>query len=158
MSAMSTDPKPGSQRDAVTPSDSDFGVHAGDKQAANYVSEETRRNDPGKAPVRSGIGPRDSGVGGYDVGPGSSSGGDIDVGGTSLTGVGDPHQKPHEHGSEAADTKTLDPLDTPVVMSGQQLASGSSTSADGMNNETQHNNEGFKGDVTMDEASGNSSN
>lgn len=64
----------------------DFGVPEGDVAERTYTSVNTKRSDPGAAPVRSGSdGSRTSGVGGYNSGVGSSSGGDLD---TDIVGVG----------------------------------------------------------------------
>lgn len=142
-------------------SDDDFGASEQDKMERRYASEETKRNDPGKSIAHSGTGPRDAGVGGNDSGPGSSSGGDMDAGGDALTGVADPHQHPpHQKPGNAGPTQQ--PVLDPPVVQNQPARSGaldndSSTSSADVNNETEHDNEGFKGDVTADEASGNSS-
>lgn len=138
----------------------DFGVHEGDVAERNYASQETRRNDKGASIARSGTGERTAGVGANDSGPGSGSGGDIDVDADSLTGVADPHLKsvPQRPASPSAKREVFDPpiMDRQPARSAT-LDNDSSTSAADVNNETQHNNEAFKGDITADEASGNSS-
>src|SRR3954454_24005018 len=65
----------------------DFGVpEAGSVRDRQYVSEEIKANDPGRAPEHSGnTGNRVTGAGGNASGVGSSSGGDVD---TDLIGVG----------------------------------------------------------------------
>jgi hypothetical protein len=64
----------------------DFGVPEGEVAERTYTSMNTKRSDPGAAPMRSGLdGSRTSGVGGNSSGPGSSSGGDLD---TDIVGVG----------------------------------------------------------------------
>jgi hypothetical protein len=65
----------------------DFGVPESDVVGREYVSRETKANDPGAAPVRIKVGDeaRESGVGSNESGPGSGSGGDID---TDVVGVG----------------------------------------------------------------------
>ena len=138
----------------------DFGVHEDDVVERTYVSEETKRSDPGKAVERSGTGPRDSGVGANDSGPGSGSGGDIDVGGTALTGVADPNQHP-PHGKSPAATGPRETLDPPVIDNDPARAgtldNDSSTSAADVTNETQRDGNANKSDLTADEAGGNSS-
>ena len=160
---MSNTSKVGSDASAADQAsgEGDFGVNPNDKVERTYASSATEHQDPGKAQPRSGTGDRTAGVGGDDVGRGSSSGGDVDVGNDALTGVADPaqHRVPQESsGGDAADRPVLDP---PVVASDPARAgtldNDSSTSAAGVNNETQHDNEAFKGDITSDEASGNSS-
>lgn len=136
----------------------DFGVHEDDVRERNYVSEETKRNDPGKGIAHSGTGPRTSGVGGNDSGRGSSSGGDMDAGDDALIGIGDknlhpPHQQPHQPG-QGKPRQTLNP----PVMPDDPTRAGtldneSSTSAADVNNEV-HQGNSFKGDVTADEATG----
>ena len=160
---MSQNNKVGSSHEATDKAvheKTDFGVHAGDRQEAEYASHATEHQDPGSGTERSGTGPRDSGVGGNDSGPGSSSGGDINVGGDALTGVGDANQHPARHGSEAADTETEQPLEHPatgVATTHGDTDTASSTSADGANNEMFVDDEAAKGDLTADEAAGNSS-
>jgi len=66
----------------------DFGAPEAKEIERNYVSNETRHNDPGAAPSRLKDrldDPRESGVGAPDSGPGSGSGGDLD---TDIVGVG----------------------------------------------------------------------
>ena len=160
---MKDDVKPGSHPEKTDQlvSDKDFGAAETDVTERNYVSEETKRNDPGKSTARSGTGPRTSGVGGNDSGPGSSSGGDVDVGNNSLVGIGDPHQQtvssPRSEPSPVAE-----PLPRGSVMPADPTRAGaldndSSTSAADVNNETEHGDPAFKGDITADEATGNSS-
>ena len=164
---MSTSDKVGSNPDAAkdVAGEGDFGVSAanteGDRMTREYVSGETRKQDPGHGTTRSHDNDRTSGVGGNDSGPGSSSGGDLDVGGTARTGVADPNQHAPHAAQTAARPGDRPVLDQPVTAADPTRSGAydgaSSTSADGMNNETQHDDNAFKGDVTMDEASGNSS-
>lgn len=69
----------------------DFGVPVGTgpSRERNYVSENTKRSDPGATHARAGEdgadGARTAGAGGVDGGEGSSSGGDLDP---DITGVG----------------------------------------------------------------------
>ncbi len=160
---MSDSNKVGSDADAADAASGsgDFGVDPTDRIERTHASASTEQRDPGKAQPRSGTGPRTSGVGGDDVGRGSSSGGDVDVGNDALTGVADPHQHSVRQGTSGGDPADRPVLDPPVVHSDPARAgtldNASSTSADGMNNETQHDNQAFKGDITSDEASGNSS-
>src|SRR3954465_14194943 len=59
----------------------DFGAPEDKRRDRDYVSQETKSNDPGGAPLRVKVqdGARESGAGGPDSGPGSSSGGDLDT-------------------------------------------------------------------------------
>src|SRR5690242_5138887 len=64
----------------------DFGVpETGRERDRQYVSQETKSQDPGGIPAHSGVDDRVTGVGGNSSGVGSSSGGDID---TDIVGVG----------------------------------------------------------------------
>ena len=135
----------------------DFGVHESDVVERNYVSEETKRNDPGGGVARSGTGPRDSGVGGDDAGRGSSSGFDVDN--DSLVGIGDPNKKTPVSPQTAAKPGERPVLEQPAVDLSNPTRAGaldndSSTSADDANNETMQTGNSFKGDVTSDEAAG----
>ena len=146
--------------DAVVKED-DFGVHESDRTEREYASQQTRREDKGAGVERSGTGSRDSGVGGNDSGPGSSSGGDIDVGGTALTGVGDKNTQAPVGEQQQTELPDRKPLDPPVINDDPARAghtdSDASTSAADVTNETHRDGNAFKGDVTADEASGNSS-
>src|SRR5687767_5564799 len=91
----------------------DFGAHEDDRIEREYVSEETRRNDPGGGTARSGTGTRTSGVGGNESGRGSSSGGDIDADDEALIGIGDknlnPPHRPVHRSIPASQRPILDP-------------------------------------------------
>jgi hypothetical protein len=149
-----------SSSDSKSNNSNDFGIKAGDATAAQYASSSTLHQDPGHAVERSGTGERTSGVGGNDSGRGSSSGGDIDTGADALVGLGDPSNESPTETQTIGRPEDRPTLDKPITAQDPvpgHLQSDSSTSADGINNETKHTNEGFKGDVTMDEAAGNSS-
>ena len=85
--------KPGSEGDEAKTVESkgDFGVPMGTGRTADrdYVTQNTKRADPGAAPPRSGEeggdGLRTTGVGGPATGDGASSGGDLDP---DFIGVG----------------------------------------------------------------------
>jgi hypothetical protein len=152
---MSTDNvKPGSNPSATPVAEGDFGVKATDTHEREYVSKETLQNDPGRAVARSGTGPRDTGVGSSDSGPGTGSAGELDVSSDALTGVADKNQHPPTAPSPEAGER---PVMDPPVVNPDAAGSDASTSADDVTNETQHDSNAFKGDITMDEASGNSS-
>jgi hypothetical protein len=158
-----TNQKVGSDPDAArtVAGEGDFGIHADDRTERNYASQQTKKQDPGHGTQRSHDNLRTSGVGGNDSGRGSSSGGDVDTGADALIGLGDPHNTAPPQPRTAVDPADRPVLDNPVVnpdpARAGTLDNGSSTSADGMNNETLHHDDSFRGDVTMDEAAGNSS-
>ena len=137
----------------------DFGAHEDDVIERDYVSQETRKEDPGHGTTRAGTESRTAGVGGNDSGRGSSSGGDIDTGADALIGIGDPDtQSPHVKPTAAAPggRPVLDPpaVNTIDPTRGGVLDNDSSTSAADVNNETEQTGNSFKGDVTADEATG----
>ena len=143
----------------------DFGVPAGgdqlDRNEREYVSQDARKQDPGHGTTRSYDNERTSGAGGNDSGRGSSSGGDVETGADALTGVADPNQHAPHQKQTAVRPEDRPMLDTPVIAADPArsgtLDNDSSTSAADVNNETQHGDDSFKGDLTMDEATGNSS-
>ena len=86
--------KPGSEAEEAknVKAKGDFGVPVGSgpSRERDYVTQNTKRADPGAAPPRSGAddsgeGARTTGVGGFASGDGSSSGGDLDP---DIVGVG----------------------------------------------------------------------
>src|SRR5215213_7958399 len=85
--------KPGSEaaeaKNVVAKGDFGVPVGSGPSRERDYVTQNTKRSDPGVAQARSGEdgadGARTTGAGGVAAGVGSSSGGDID---TDLIGVG----------------------------------------------------------------------
>ena len=94
----------------------DFGVPADDRVGREYVSRETKWNDPGAAHdrLRDGDSARESGVGSYESGTGSGSGGDVD---TDVVGVG-------TDGSGIASSGPDERQDGPDMVVGTQLPIG----------------------------------
>lgn len=82
----------------------DFGAPQSSRRQRDYVSRETKRNDPGASPARIIVDrARTSGVGSNAGGPGSGSGGDLDpdivgvgFGGSGLSQSA-PHRAPGNH-------------------------------------------------------------
>lgn len=139
--------------------DKDFGVKPGDRRAAEYASEQIRRQDPGKGVEHArGEGTRTSGVGGNDSGRGSSSGGDVDADDASVIGLGEPG-----HATSPADNpKGPKIASTPTLPAGAALpgdGTGSNVNHDGnsgagnVNNPDRDDN-AFAGEVTPEEATG----
>ena len=139
----------------------DFGAPEGDPIEREYASREARRQDKGGGVAHSGE-DRMSGVGGNESGRGSSSGGDIDSDDAALVGIGDPHLHPPQGQPQpsipASRRPTLDPpaLDLRNPARTGDLDNESSTSADDVTNETIDPIPGFEGDITADEATGQS--
>ena len=136
----------------------DFGAPEDDRAEREYVSNETRRNDPGGGIAHSGSGDRTSGVGGNESGRGSSSGGDMDADDAALIGFGDPNlNPPRRQPQPSIPASQRPPIDPPVVdlsnpTRAGELDSEASTSAADVNNDEDA--PGFEGDITADEATG----
>ena len=147
----SKDDHPGSNPEDAKISDGDFGAKATDRVEREYVSQEIRSEDIGHETARAGTQGRQAGVGGNDSGPGSSSGGEFDpqIDGGVARQVG--------HAAESQPTEKVPPAEETPVINRNPQAAPSSTSAGDITNETQHDNNAFKGDLTDDEAAGNSS-
>lgn len=163
--AQNSNTKVGSDPEAAgkVVSENDFGAREDDPVERHYVSSETRRQDKGGGVAHSGTGTRTSGVGGNDSGRGSSSGGDVDADDAALIGLGDPNVNPPRRQAQksvgAADRPVLDPpaVDLSDPARTGDLDNASSTSADDVTNETVDTRPGFEGDITADEATGQSS-
>lgn len=141
----------------------DFGALEDDRIERSYASQETRRQDKGGGVAHSGSGLRTSGVGGNESGRGASSGGDMDADDSALIGIGDVNLNPPRRQPQplvpASQRPTLDPpaVDLRNPSRSGELDNDSSTSAADVENETADPRPGFEGDITPDEATGQSS-
>lgn len=140
----------------------DFGAPEDDRIERSYVSQETHRQDKGGAVAHSGSNLRTSGVGGNESGRGASSGGDMDADDAAMIGIGDPNMNPRRRQPQplipASQRPQLNPpaVDLRNPARSGELDNDSSTSAADVENETVDPRPGFEGDITPDEATGQS--
>ncbi|HWB53661.1 MAG TPA: hypothetical protein VG722_05690 [Tepidisphaeraceae bacterium] len=170
-------PKPGSsETDAKkVGGEGDFGVPESDRHERDYTSANTEQSDPGHAHPHSGSMSRETGVGGNASGPGSSSGGDLSPdfagvgtdGGMSQNG---PDKNYHGGPDEAQQTSTpphkpkaapRQNLNQPGEQQSTVLRSPDKTTsnpegADAATNPEARQDDSFAGEVSSDEASGQS--
>lgn len=159
----------------------DFGVpESGRERDRQYVSQETKSQDPGGIPAHSGVDDRVTGVGGNASGIGSSSGGDIDTdiigvgtGGTTVSQAGpddrrdgadivtgDQPGRGRSSQNQSRNQNQPTPQHQPPPGAFVQRSDGdASTSGDGQGaaaatNPAAQDDDSFAGEISLDEASG----
>ena len=132
----------------------DFGVpETGSERDRQYVSQETRLNDPGSAPEHShNTGDRVTGAGGNASGVGSSSGGDVD---TDLVGVGTGGVGLAQDGPDRTEGADIIEGDQPVseAFASKQLPRGKNIKVDPNRKAPSQRNKPMKG-TTIDRSGG----
>lgn len=156
----------------------DFGVpESGHERDRQYVSQETKSQDPGGMPPHAGDnGSRVAGVGGNESGVGSSSSGDIDpdivgvgTGGTTISQSGpddrkegrdmvtsdQPDQAARDRKARpAAHNNPRQPLGTFVDRTGDITTHGGGEGSAAATNPLMEENDAFAGELSLDDVSG----
>ena len=157
----------------------DFGAPEDNLRERQYVSEETKRSDPGAAPIRiKTTGPRESGVGAPESGPGGASGGDLDpdivgvgFGGSGVaqtgptrtegpdittTGGSEPFAAPGPKGHRPSGPPRIERVRGSTVdhSGGDISTTGGGLDASSVTNPQARNDDSFAADINDDEARG----